>query len=401
MEYKFALTQLKLLQKGSLKLNLKYLYKTSCNVLISFSTGTDGLLDNLVLEVGGKRDKVLSKYFENCPQKPLKIISRTSPSQNEELPPTSSTKQPQKTLQVLSQTRPITNEVLLLSPKSSSIPALSELSGIDDVKTLVRLLERNLNYKDIVPNESLRYLLVYFAKNGNVCGVKAVQLIVKKYNISYFNLQSGYDHYMAEALWINGKVEESLKLFVAAYDNTQLRNKIKVMLTCLFPLLVTHHGESTVRKTIYAIERLSSENEDHIILGCLWKELFLSIWFSDQQLSKQILQQNPHLLQVIKWMIPTMGKDLLKSHKLEEFYRLIEFTLENELIKFEGLLLRHLFDYYCKYARISKLFKYLILGLEVQIDLVLTIPRLVTDISVPFVLEWMTGCQTRYACFTD
>lgn len=355
MEYKFALTQLKLLQKGSLRLNFKYLYKTSCNIFFSFSTGTDGLLDNLLLEVGGKREKVLSKYFENCPQKPPNVISQTSPSQNEELPP-SSEKHPPKTLKLLSKIRPSTNEVL--SAKRSSIPAHSELSGIDDVKTLVRLLERNLNYEDIVPNESLSYLLVYFAKNGNVCGVKAVQLIVKKYNISHFKLQSGYDHYMAEALWINGKVEDSLKLFVAAYDNSQLRNKIKAMLTCLFPLLVTHHGESTVRKTIYAIERLSSEKDDHIILACLWKELFQSIWFSDQQLSKQILEQNPHLLPVIKWMIPAMGKDLLKSHKVEDFYRLIEFTLENELRKFEGLLLQHLFDYYCKYAHISSLLNF-------------------------------------------
>lgn len=351
MEYRFALTHLKLLQKGLLRLNLKYLCETSCNVSFSFSTGTDGLLDNLVLEVGGKRDKVLSKYFESRPQK--HVTSRISPSQNEELPPTSCRKHPQKTVQVLSQIRPSTNEVPVLPPKSFSIPALSELSEIGDTNTLVRFLERNLSCKDIVPNESLRYLLVYFAKNGNVCGVKAVQLIIKKYNISHFKLQSGYDHYMAEALWINGKVDDSLKLFVAAYDNTQLRNKIKVMLTCLFPLLVTHHGESTVRKTVYAIERLSSDKEDHILLACLWKELFQSNWFSDQQLSKQILQQNPHLLQIIKWMIPTMGKDLLKSHKVEDFYRLIEFTLENELKKFEGLLLRLIFDYYCKYAHIG------------------------------------------------
>lgn len=338
MEYKLAFTPLKLLQEGSRRLNLGYLFKTSCSVLFSSSAGTDTLLDHLVVEVGGKRDRILSKYFEKHPTKSLHVLPQIMPSPNE-------------VEDVLPRNRPSHNEVH--PPTSSNSPIKSELTVVSDkcdVNHFVRLLERNISTEDSVPDDSLHYILVHFAKNGNVSGVKAVQVIVKKYNFPHFTQQSEYNHYLAEALWINGRVEDSLKLFVAAYDNSKLRNKIKVMLTCLFPLLTTQHGESTVRKTVYAIERLSSEKEDHILLGCLWKELFQSTWFSDQQLSKQILQQNPHLLQFIQWMIPTMGKDLLKGHKVEVFYRLIEFTLENDLRKFEGILLRLLFDFYCKYA---------------------------------------------------
>uniref|UniRef100_A0A1B6LRK9 Uncharacterized protein n=1 Tax=Graphocephala atropunctata TaxID=36148 RepID=A0A1B6LRK9_9HEMI len=302
--------------------------------IASFYSSTDAFLEHLKFEEGSKREIYLFKYLEN---KSMKALLSPSPSLK---PPT-------------------------------SVKSLFDTSNKSCVQDLVSCLEQYSKGETSVPNKRLDVLLIYFAKNGNTTGVKALQIFIKEHNIQHFQLQSEYKHYLAEALFINGKVEDSLKLFFSAYNNIQIRNKVKLMLVCLFPLLSTQHSDATLRKTIDRIEQFSLEREDEIILGCLWKSLFQSTWFSDQQLAKQILERNSCLLQVIQWMIPAIGKAFLKEHRIDDFYRLIELTLEYGLNKFEAVLLRHLFDYHYIHQDIeqcSAVVKYLSTSSDCQLS---------------------------------
>ncbi|KAG8312671.1 uncharacterized protein LOC124355359 [Homalodisca vitripennis] len=319
MELKFARVQYKLTRL------LSVAGVTQLRSISPFHSSTDTFVDNLIFEEGRKREISLFKYFEN---KSFNVLF-----------PQRSSIQPN-----------IGNKFLF------------DASNNNSIQDLVTGIENYLKGEISVPNKKLNFLLIYFAKNGNTTGVEAVQVFIKRHNFEHFQLQSEYKHYLAEALFIRGKVEDSLLLFFSAYNNVKVRDKVKLKLVCLFPLLSSQHSDGRLRKTIKTVEQFSLEQKDQIILGYLWKSLFESTWFSDHQLAEQILEKHPNLVQVIKWMIPAMGKELLQDHKIDDFYRLIELTLKYELKRFEGTLLQFLFDYYYIHQNIercSEVVKYL------------------------------------------
>lgn len=274
-----------------------------------YSTSTDLYLDYLVTEEGSKGDLKLHKAFQSS------------------------------------------NNIFSKNYNLHEIPTLFKLKKFqsENITDLVKRIELHMTNEKCIPNSKLYFLLNYFVKVGNTSGVKAIQSVVKNNNTANFQLNSNYNHYLAEALWVNGKIEESLKLFTITYSNEHVRPKVVIMLRCLFPILITQHSEVLVNKIIKSIEQFSIEKNDFIILMYIWKELFESEWFSDQKLSTELLERNVQLLNLIQFIIPTMGKVLLAQHKIQTFNRLLEFTIEKEL-KQDTTLIQLLFDYYCKYC---------------------------------------------------
>lgn len=305
---------------------LRHTGRTRSNLCIkaSLSTSTDIYLDNLVVETGSKREKLLANYLSSSLESiedKLSIHSRG-----------------------------------LGTCKTSKNTELSRFSVYDgrSEQDIFKCLEMNFDFREKMPCDELKLQLIYFSKNGNADGVKAIQMAIKKHNPNDFYTHSEYKHYLAEALWIKGKVEESINIFLTAYTNPCVQTKVKLMLHALFPLLIDQHSQSILLKTISLLEKFSDDKQDPFLLALLWKELFKSPWFCDQQLAMKLLENNYLLIQVVQWMIPALGRDLLMNHKLDDFYRLIELSLGNDLKNFAALLLQLQFDYYCKYKTFNK-----------------------------------------------
>lgn len=291
--------------------------------IASLSTSTDIYLDYLVVEAGSRREKCLAKYLSSSLESVEDKLSKHS-------------------------TRPVT----LRTSINTELSRYAVYDGKSE-QDIFKCLEQNLDLEKKVPSSELHLQLLYFSKNGNANGVKAVQILIKNHNQDHFYAHSEYKHYLAEALWIKGMVEDSLNLFLSAYTNPNVQGKVKLMLHALFPILIDRHSQSTLLKSILRLEKFSADQQDPFLLALLWKELFKSSWFCDQQLSVQILEKNLQLIQVVQWMIPALGRDLLMNHKLDDFYRLIELNLKYNLKNFVELLLHLLFDYHCKYNKIT------------------------------------------------
>lgn len=292
-----------------LRNTIKNVYQTISYAF--YSNSLDAYIDSLVIEKGSKKQMSLHKYFESS--------SKNSSTLN------------------------VKNSVMVN-------PNLEKWNTyrVENNTDLISKIEYEMREETTIPNKKLYYILTYYVKCGDISGVKTIQLIIEKYNSTHFRLHSEYKHYMAEAMWINGKIEDSFELFSIAYNNVLIRPQVIVMLKCLFPLLISRHSEVLLNKIVCLVEKFSVENNDFTILAFVWKELFQSDWFSDQELSRDLVQRNVKLRSVIHFIIPSMGKTLLKEHNLDTFYRLFEFTLKHELNQ-DGILLRFLFDYYCKY----------------------------------------------------
>lgn len=305
------------------KKNTVFNYRTFC---IHHGESLDTFTENLVQEKGIKwssvfiriPDKYKNRLSATCLEKPgVNIINDVSPL---------------KSLDI--------NQIVKFFRESVNTSNIKLISS-----TLETCRAQNL----ILPSDVLNDIAALFAVHGYIDGISLVQSLCESSNPAEFKLRAQYMHYLAEAMWIQGNIQESLKMFDQVYSEClHKRSKVKVMLRHLFIHVIKNHGEASLVNIINFVKNFSEKYCDFSLMAFLWKELFESEWFSDQQLAAELQSKHRELTASISGMIPVMAKQLLTHHKLETFHRLIEVTLCNNITKQTQFLLQLLFEY--KYA---------------------------------------------------
>lgn len=289
------------------------------------SNSIDSFTDMLVLEKGLKWENLL-KVTDKYPTKPfLKSCINKIEDEN------------------IIKKKKVSGEEL--------IENINECAKLNNIPQLIINLEICQNENNCPTKEQLIYLAKLFTINKNKRGIKILQHLCKVNYPSEYRTQSRYDHFIAEVIWTEGNVKDSLNLFGNVYcENVGLRRQIKIMLCNRFSEVVTNHGEASRIIATNFVKTIANKHGDYSLMGYFWKVLFESEWFSDQQLSATFLMENNQLKNVIGWMLPMMGRQLLQEHKIDTFYRLIENLLSNDMKQHCGPMLRLLFDYKCKYV---------------------------------------------------
>lgn len=249
---------------------------------------------------------------------------------------------------------------------------VSQLKLLDITQT-VKFLQQSVNNRNtkliaivleackaqsiILPSYILHDIAALFAMHGYKDGIHLVQNLCELSNPVELKINARYMHYVAEAMWIQGNVKESLKLFDQVYSECpHKKTEVKIMLRRLFMHIIKTHGEASLVNIVNFVSVFCKKYCDFSLMAFLWKDLFESEWFSDQQLASKLFNQYKELTDSINGMIPTMAKQLLIHHKLETFHRLIEVTLHNNMTKQTQLLLQLLFDYKCEYLNFKSLY---------------------------------------------
>lgn len=215
-----------------------------------------------------------------------------------------------------------------------------------NTKLIATILQSCEAQSIIVPSDILNDIAALFAVHGYKDGIYLAQNLCKSSNPVEFKINARFLHYVAEALWIQGNIKQSLKMFDQVYDEyPHKRSEVKVMLRRLFIHVIKMHGEASLVNIVNFVSSFSKKYSDFSLMAYLWKDLFESEWFSDQQLASELHSKHRELTSSINGIIPIMAKQLLTHHKLDTFYRLIEVTLCNDMTKQTQLLLQLLFEY--------------------------------------------------------
>lgn len=103
-------------------------------------------------------------------------------------------------------------------------------------------------------------------------------------------------------------------------------------------------SEAVLRKTCATIEKLN----EFTVLESLWQRLFLSQWFSDQQLANNLFSRHNCLRISFSLQKNYFTFLLLKDHDIDAVYRLIELLLAHDMLPECKNVLGLLFDYQCR-----------------------------------------------------
>lgn len=151
--------------------------------------------------------------------------------------------------------------------------------------------------------------------------------------------------------WTEGNTDRALGLLAEIYHATRLRStdsadfmSCREMLLSLIGDVIGRKSEAVLLKLVHLIETL----DDVAILERVWNELFISEWFSDQQLAQRLFRAHFALRLRISLQTNYVTFLLLREHNVDAVYRLIELLLAYEMRDECQKVLGLLFDYQCE-----------------------------------------------------
>ncbi|KAJ8882655.1 hypothetical protein PR048_014467 [Dryococelus australis] len=216
-------------------------------------------------------------------------------------------------------------------------------------ESIVTVLQLRCHKKLELPPDCLLELACSFSRLGVVDGVKAVKALCENTNAYEYSVQGRYDHYLAEAYWTSGRLQEALDLFTHVYEhNPNLQKKVRAMSRFLVNDVISRRGEAALVLLTRFAKYFAGEYQDYHFLMVLWKYCFISNWFADQTFAANLLEEQSELLGKVQENALEMSFIFLRCNRSEFVYRLLEVLLLYKMRAVYSQVLRALFDYKCK-----------------------------------------------------
>lgn len=159
--------------------------------------------------------------------------------------------------------------------------------------------------------------------------------------------------------WREGNADKALKLLdrihaevADAPDISESLVACKDLFRFLISDAVGQKSEAVLLKLVHLIETI----DDVLLMEELWNALFISNWFSDQQLALSLFRRHAALRLRLAVQTNYTTFLFLREHNVDAVYRLVELLLSHEMMHECQRVLGLLFDYQCKW--ISVLFSF-------------------------------------------
>lgn len=219
----------------------------------------------------------------------------------------------------------------------------------DDVHQITNLIDMSIKCGYSPTRFLLLSMLPICSQRGKYETICKIKTICDNNYEQVLQQNANFNHYLAEALWVQGSVCKSLDLFKLVYEeNHHLRQNVTTMLKNLILCTSLNHGEAVMFKILKFCEHLHESFTDSCLLGVVWQMCFLSEWYADQCKALEILEKNEKLCNSIVNRFPFVVKSALMNHQTEIVYKLLEFLLKRGWRAEYSNVLQCLFDYKCK-----------------------------------------------------
>lgn len=231
------------------------------------------------------------------------------------------------------------------SNKSSNTKSNFITKYCNDPDYLIAYLTQCLDGHCKVSKRLLTQFMLTMTKHGQIYGLVLIERLNEKYN--YCIKKSELQLYFAEAYWINNNLCNMLKVFETVYHMES--TKINFVLEPIIYTIIKSHGSASVVIVSNFVNNIFIKHNDYRPMCTLWKYLFLSELYNDNLMADQFLQQNNNLMEHILYLIPAIMDHLLNLHNVDCAHRLMVILLKHNQMEIYQLVLKSLFDYYCKY----------------------------------------------------
>lgn len=222
----------------------------------------------------------------------------------------------------------------------------------EDIHQVMKLIDASIKCEYVPIKSVLLPVLRICSQKGKyetICKMKA--MCENNYQ-QVLQQNADFKHYLAEALWVQGNICKSLKLFKDVYEsNCDLRKSITNTIKNLILCSSLNHGEAVMCKILKFCEYIHENFRDPCLLGVVWQMCFLSEWYADQCKALDILEENEKLCDSVVNRFPFVVKSALVEHRTEVVYKLLEFLLKKGWKVEYSSVLQCLFDYKCKFIK--------------------------------------------------
>lgn len=189
-------------------------------------------------------------------------------------------------------------------------------------------------------------ILSLCGQSGNHTAILDLKHLYQKYNSQFLQENANFDVYLAEALWVAGRIIKALNLFDDLYrNNTSLRRHARSIIKNLILNARVNPSEAESLNIIKFCERVYTEHNDLYLLATMCQMCFLSEWYCDQKTSIELLDKNSELLKLMLNRFPYLISVALANHQTDIVYILLEFLLKKKLRAEYSNVLKCLFTY--------------------------------------------------------
>lgn len=227
----------------------------------------------------------------------------------------------------------------IFNPKNETNKSWDDAVEQKNVKDILELIRIYVENGVTVPIKNINIATQILAENGESEGILQLQRLCGE-------VYPEFEVHLAEAYWNQGDVTKSLNLFADIYKKSKiLQRQINTTLKYLFLNIIRNRSEAVLLTVIKFCKDLHKNHQDLFLLAVVWQTCFLSEWFTDQNISFDLIEENVDLRKIVLLRMPFLASVALNNHQTEVVYRLLEFLLKHELKTEYSNILQCLFDY--------------------------------------------------------
>jgi len=244
-----------------------------------------------------------------------------------------------------------------------------------DEEALESVIDKWLEKPIQLPLATLCELVEFSSKTGNtklfhklIVYTTTFEPDFHKEKLSYFEALN------LELDWRTGtNVDQLIENFESLYkksfsDEVASRH----MASCFNAMMkdcVEKKGEAVVLKLKDKIVKMCEESKDYLLLFELWRNLFESFWFSDQQIASELIATHATLREMLSKQLSLLCFTYLRNNNTELVNRLIQIFLQFNMMRQVETLVKLLFDFECWRQNMDAVVKIVQLCRELGIEL--------------------------------
>ncbi|KAL5278963.1 hypothetical protein ACFFRR_003533 [Megaselia abdita] len=253
---------------------------------------------------------------------------------------------------VLNETDTIKTPDLGLDIRTLSKPQLDNLllatMEIKNKLDFLYLIRQCIQWRKLPSDETLIESLKYLSFIGETELIGKLDEACKQENSKVVSTYVGLAPFKSMSNWRNGQSEKAIKILMDGYESNKTEAG-KRMLRTAFKVIseetLSSKSEAVLVTLMKNAVKIYDQHKDIFGLACIWRNCFVSDWFSDQKSAEGLFNKYTELQQFIAKKAPIICSSFLRQHKTDAVHRLIELFLKIEDSNSCAICLGQLFDY--------------------------------------------------------
>ncbi|KAH8372327.1 hypothetical protein KR093_011044 [Drosophila rubida] len=212
------------------------------------------------------------------------------------------------------------------------------------------LIKQCVRWQLLPCNEVFISCLRYLSTLGRLQQLDSLAETCRQLNHPFTITYSDLAPFKALALWNNGNADVALMTlhrgYSAGYQYIEGKRMMRSTFRTIAEETLAQKSEAVLISLTEVARAIHQEHNDIFMVACVWKQCFISSWFSDQKSASELYEHFKDLQRLVARRADGLCYSFLGHHNVDAVHRLIEVFLEHNERAACADSLSSLFDYH-------------------------------------------------------